>query len=422
MYNLCPVVGIDVAKEFSYYAILSPQGEPFTKTFKGFNDKEGLDFVLRKLKKVENAFHSKPAIVLESTGHYSQRIVHFFYNRGFKVFLINPLISHSIKSSLIRKVKTDKVDAEELARLYFIKPLKEVKLHNDYFLNLKVLSRTAVLLAEQRVNTINQFTAAVEQVMPTYPKIFSNIGSEASLALLAKYPSPHSLQQASKQDIIDIICSNSRRGLKYSEGKYEAIIKCVEDSKSIGIMLEAYFDVISVYVSNLQHIASKIKEIEKKIELLSADLPTITLLESIPGIGSKLAPIIAGEIGDIHRFHNAKQLVAYCGIDPSVKQSGNFTGTKNRITKRGSPFLRKALYIAASVVVRKGTRGKFVNPVLYEYYQRKIQSKANKQALGAIMNKLIRIIYSVLKNSKPFEIITPKEQEERYKRFSKSAA
>jgi transposase len=74
------------------------------------------------------------------------------------------------------------------------------------------------------------------------------------------------------------------------------------------------------------------------------------------------------------------------------------------------------------VVVRKGTRGKFVNPVLYEYYQRKIQSKANKQALGAIMNKLIRIIYSVLKNSKPFEIITPKEQEERYKRFSKSAA
>ncbi len=422
MYNLCPVVGIDVAKEFSYYAILSPQGEPFTKTFKGFNDKEGLDFVLRKLKKVENAFHSKPAIVLESTGHYSQRIVHFFYNRGFKVFLINPLISHSIKSSLIRKVKTDKVDAEELARLYFIKPLKEVKLHNDYFLNLKILSRTAVLLAEQRVNMMNQFTAAVEQVMPTYPKIFSNIASEASLALLAKYPSPHSLQQASKQDIIDIIGSASRRGLKYSEGKYEAIIKCVEDSKSIGIMLEAYFDVISVYVSNLQHITSKIKEIEKKIELLSADLPTITLLESIPGIGSKLAPIIAGEIGDIHRFHNAKQLVAYCGIDPSVKQSGNFTGTKNRITKRGSPFLRKALYIAASVVVRKGTKGKFVNPVLHEYYQQKIQSKANKQALGAIMNKLIRIIYSVLKNSKPFEMITPKEQEERYKQISKSVA
>ncbi|WP_169717679.1 IS110 family transposase ISCth8 [Sporomusa silvacetica DSM 10669] len=203
-----------MAKEFSYYAALSPQGEPFTKTFKGFNDKEGLEFVLRKLKKVENAFYSKPAIVLESTGHYSQRIVHFFCNRGFKVFLVNPLISHSIKSSLIRKVKTDKVDAEELARLYFIKTLKEVQLNNDYFLNLKVLSRTAVLLAEQRVNMINQFTAAVEQVMPTYPKIFSNIASETSLAILAKYSSPYSLKQAPKQEIIDIICSNSRRGLK----------------------------------------------------------------------------------------------------------------------------------------------------------------------------------------------------------------
>ncbi len=112
------------------------------------------------------------------------------------------------------------------------------------------------------------------------------------------------------------------------------------------------------------------------------------LLKTIPGIGENLAPIIAAEIGDIKRFKNAKQLKAYCGIDPSVRQSGNFTGTKNRLTKRGSPYIRRALYIAATVAIRKNPNGSCINSVLHDYYQGKITSKPKKQALGAIMNKL----------------------------------
>ncbi|WP_371363281.1 IS110 family transposase ISCth8 [Sporomusa rhizae] len=200
-----PVVGIDVAKSFCFYAILTPSGEQFMKSFKAFNDKDGLDFVLRQIKKVEHAFNRKPAIVLESTGHYSQRIVHFFCNRGFKVFLINPLISHSIKSSLIRKVKTDKVDAEELARLFFLRPLQEFAKQEDYCFSLKTLSRAAVLLSEQRVTMINQLTAAVEQVMPAYTRVFSNVASDTSLKLLIKYSSPHALQQAPKDEIVSLI-------------------------------------------------------------------------------------------------------------------------------------------------------------------------------------------------------------------------
>jgi transposase len=417
-----PVVGIDVAKSFCFYAVLSPNGEVFMKTFKALNDKDGFDFVLKQLKKVENAFNSKPAIVLESTGHYSQRIVHFFCNRGFKVFLVNPLVSHSIKSSLIRKVKTDKVDAEELARLFFLRPLREFARQDEYHFNLKALSRAAVLLSEQRVTMINQLTAAVEQVMPTYSKVFSNIASDTSLELLTKYPSPDGLQQAPKEDLINLIRTYSRRGLKYSQTKYEMLLNCAEESKSIGILLEGLYEVIRIYAVNLQHISEQIKQLEAKIDDLSIRIPAIALLATIPGIGKKLAHILASEIGDINRFKNAKQLIAYCGIDPAVNQSGNFSGTKNRITKRGSPFVRKALYIAATVVIRQGAEGSFVNPVLYTYYQHKTQTKPKKQALGAIMNKMVRIVYSVLKHGKPFELITPQEQEQRYKTTLKSAA
>jgi transposase len=129
-----------------------------------------------------------------------------------------------------------------------------------------------------------------------------------------------------------------------------------------------------------------------------------SLSATIPGIGAKIATVLAAEIGDIKRFQNYKQLVAYCGIDPRVFQSGNFTATKNKLTRRGSPFLRRGLYLAATVAIRKDSKGNMVNPVIYEYYQNKIQSKARKQALGAIMNKLTRIIFSVLKHQKAFEL------------------
>ena len=417
-----PIVGIDVAKSFCLYAVLSPTGDVFMKTFKAFTDKEGLDFALRQLKKVENAFNSKPAIVLESTGHYSQRIVHFFCNRGFKVFLVNPLVSHSIKSSLIRKVKTDKVDAEELARLFFLRPLREFARQDEQYFNLKALSRAALLLSEQRVTMVNQLTAAVEQVMPTYSRVFPNIASDTSLELLTRYPAPDQLQLAPKEDVIHVIQSYSRRGLGYSQTKYELLINCAEESKSIGILLAGLYEVIRIYAVNLQHMNAQIKQLENKIHDLSFQIPAIALLATIPGIGRKLAHILTSEIGDINRFKSAKQLIAYCGIDPSVKQSGNFSATKNRISKRGSPFARKALYIAASVVIRQSATGTFVNPVLHTYYQQKIQTKPKKQALGAVMNKIVRIVYSVLKNGTPFELITPQEQEKKYKNALKIVA
>jgi transposase len=149
---------------------------------------------------------------------------------------------------------------------------------------------------------------------------------------------------------------------------------------------------------------------------LSIDIPAVELLESIPGIGERLAPVFAAEIGDISRFKTAKQLIAYCGIDPSVKQSGSFTGTKNKFTKRGSPHLRYALYMAA-IVSLKHKSGNYNNRILYDYYERKIQSKAKKQAIGAVMNKLVRIIFSVLKNRRKYIPITPERQIEIHKHY-----
>lgn len=422
MQSNVPVVGIDVAKDFCCYAVLAPDSSVYLEPFNSNNDKEGLISVLQKLEKVERDFNTKPSLVLESTGHYSNRLVHFFLKNEFKVYLVNPLLSHSIKNSTVRKVKNDKVDALDLAKLFFIMDLKEYESSNDSMENLKILARAYSHLSEQRTLAINQFSAALEQVMPDYPKIFNNSASKTSLELLTRYPSPQSILDAPKEEIVSLIKLSSRKSLDYAQKKYCLLMSCVHDAFFLKVPFDAYSDALVSYVQNIIHLNNQLDILSHKIASLSIHVPEVDLLLSIPGIGKKLASVICGEIGSINRFKSAKQLVAYCGIDPSVKQSGKFVGSKNRLTKRGSPYIRKALYMAAIVSISKNPNGTFVNPVMHEYYNKKILSKSKKQALGAVMNKIARIIYSVLKNQRSFIMITPEEQIKMYKQNISIAA
>jgi len=400
-----PIVGIDVAKESSYYCILTSTGEVFLKPFEAKNDLQGLNYVLERLQKTEETFGIKPAIVLESTGHYSSRLVHTFTSHMYEVFLVNPIQSHCIKTAAIRKVKTDKVDCEDLARLYMLKDLTPVHIPSSDLADLKVLCRTLHELIKQKARTVSKLAASLEPIWPGFHLTFSNLSSKGALAILSNYPSPTSFLKADQEALIQSIAIVSRRNRCFAEKKYQILRKTAEEALLIGVPVRAYAVTVETWVVCLKQIIDLIDDLNTSIRSLSSNISDVALLQTIPGIGESLAPIIAGEIGGINRFHHAKQLVAYAGVDPSVRQSGKFVGTKNKLTKRGSPYLRWAIFIAATVSVRKDSRG-FLNPVIGEYYENKIKTKARKQALGAIMNKLLRIIFSVLKSRKPFQLRT----------------
>lgn len=216
MNTKCSVCGIDIGKDFSYYCVLDPSSQVYLKPFKANNDASGLKDAIRRLKKAEEALGTKPAIVLESTGHYSSRLVYFFIRNNFKVFLINPLQSHSIKNINIRKVKTDKIDCEEIARLFFILNLREYEMPNDEMANLKILTRSNYHLSQQRVQVVNQLRSEIDQVWPEFTKIFADIASKTVLSLLTAYPAPANLLAAPKKKIVALIMSNSRRGKNYA--------------------------------------------------------------------------------------------------------------------------------------------------------------------------------------------------------------
>lgn len=144
----------------------------------------------------------------------------------------------------------------------------------------------------------------------------------------------------------------------------------------------------------------QLTELEKVILELSQTLNEVQLLESIPGVGTKLATAIVSEIGDASQFRHPKQLVAYAGIDPSVFSSGKFVATQNKITKRGSKRLRRAMYLAVTCGLRRG-----INPGLREYYDRKkSEGKPHKVAVIACANKLLHHVYAMLKKGQPYTL------------------
>ena len=136
---------------------------------------------------------------------------------------------------------------------------------------------------------------------------------------------------------------------------------------------------------------------------------TIDLLDSITGIGFISAATLTAEFGDIASFKSAQALTAFSGLDASVRQSGSFKGSRNKISKRGSRLIRRALFHVATANIRSNKSKQPNNPYMQAFYQKKCQSKPKMVALVAVMHKLLFVIYAVIRDQKPFELRDPKE-------------
>jgi transposase len=416
--NVLPVAGIDVGKEFSEMAILSPTNKVCAR-MKIFHDSfKKVDKAIELLKKAEKDFANRPIVVMESTGHYHKILFHAFAEAGFEVVITNPLQTDSIKNLGIRKVKSDKVDARKVALLYCFQELKTTSIPNDTINCLKSLCRQYYKMTDQLTAYKNKLIGIVDQVMLNFTDVFKDVTSKTALALLERYPTPSHMLKGNREEIISLISETSRKGIKRATSKYELLIQKAKDFEPLSISSPANISLIQVNINMVRTLEKSISDIEDAILKLikddkEQDMPVLTLtlelLCSIPGIGLMTAATILAEVGDFSAFQKSNKLVAYFGIDPSVKQSGKFKGTQNKMSKRGSRFLRKVIYTSALACIRKKRNGELNNPVLYEYYQKKCISKPKKVALGAVMHKLVSIIFAVLRDKKPFELKTPEQ-------------
>ncbi len=416
--NFRPIAGIDVGKFFSEMAILSPSNEVIARMKIRHDSSTDVERAVELLKKTEKDFDSRPFVVMESTGHYHKILFHSLCKAGLEVSIINPIQTDSIKNIGIRKVKNDKVDARKIALLYRFQELKTTNIPDEDIECLRSLCRQYYKLSDELTAYKNRLMGIVDQLMLNFKDVFPNIFSKAALAVLEKYPTPAHILKANRNKLIALIQKNSRRSLKWATAKYELLISKAKEFAPLSISNSSNVAMLGVYISMIKTLEENLEKVLKAIrsliiEDMAKDMPmlalTLELLQSIPGIGLISAVTILAEIGDFSAFSKPGKLVAYFGIDPSVMQSGEFTGTQNKMSKRGSRLLRRVLFTIALANIRTKRDKTAYNPVLMEYYKNKCQSKPKKVALGAVMRKLVNYIFAVLRDRKPYELRSPQE-------------
>ena len=410
-----PTVGIDVSADFSYIAILAPSGETYRNSFRINHDLSGFKHLLNEIKKVEEEFNMKTAIFMEATGVYHLSLFQFLNKNFDNVFVINPLVTKCNKNVDIRKVKNDKKDALSIAK---IGKFLDIKLSQGTSLEiflLKSLVREYYKLTDTCSTFKKKLSADLRVVFPGYNTIFSNITSLSSLEILSNYPSPKAVLDAPKDNLVSILSSKSRKGLLWAEKIYSKLLNIATEAAIIGVPLSGLSIKIISNIQLIKAIECQIDSLLKEINDLinSSNFPSqikknIELVDSIPGIGELTAITLIAEIGDINGFIKPKHLVAFFGIDSSVNESGNFKGSQNKISKRGTRIGRRALYAVALASIRKDRNGVPINKVLLDYYQDNMNGKKPKVALGAIMHKIINYIFAVLRNQEPFQLRDPK--------------
>ena len=247
-----------------------------------------------------------------------------------------------------------------------------------------------------------------------YQNIFSNTCGLVSIKILKKYPTPQAVISAQKQDIIDILL-NSRKGLKWAEKKYTNLVEASKNARIVSLtspwLSVSITTSISIYEAINNEIAMLLKKIKSFIdsdEISVAFRKNILLLMSIPGIGYNTAITILAEIGGIDKFITPKQLVAFFGVDPAVNESGEFKGDGVKMSLRGTRFGRRALYAVALASIRIKRNGEATNQVLLKYYQENLKGKRVKVALVAVMHKLIKYLFAVLRNQEEYQVRDPK--------------
>jgi len=414
-------VGIDVGADFSYMSIALPNQQLLGKPIKiTHSNLSSLEYCVKAIKEAEEMYSLESRIFLESTGVYHYPLFCFLCDRGFNCYVINPIITKNNTNMNIRKVHNDKFDSKKAALLGLKPDIKTSVMPSDAVLNIRNLMREYYKLTDNRSGYINRLQGQLRMVFPQFIGVFSKITVNTSLALLDKYGSPENFIAADKNEIIGIIRKTARFGAAYAESKYTAIIEAAKAASVFGHSVPSNFTLIRLYIKFIREYDKEINAVLAAIDELLAEnadetfVKQVQLIQSIKGAGLLTAVTLMCEIGDFSVFKSPKQLFAYFGLDPAVKQSGKYIGNKVKMSKRGSPLARRAIHTIAVVSIGKTKHGVPHNSVLLDYYQTKCKSKPKMVALGAVMHKVCNIVFAILRDNKPFEIITPKEHNELY--------
>lgn len=384
-------LGIDIGKNTHVASLVDDKKKVIFKAFSFSNSIDGAESLILKLEDFKNELE----VGMEATGHYWLSLYSYLAQKNFTVRVINPIQTDGWRQGIeIRKRKTDIIDSLLIADLLRYGDFVETSLSNEDYLSLRNLSRFRSYLISSIGDLKRKTIALLDQVFPEYASSFSNIFGKTSKEILSNFSTPSDFEDINSNDLNTFLESVTRKN--YASKKIDELSKKASSSFGINFCLDSFSLQIKMLIEQISFIQNQVSDVENEIEVLLEKLNSP--ITTIPGIGSVNAATILGEIGDIKRFSNPSKLVAYAGLDASVSQSGEYESTYNHMSKRGSPYLRRALFQSA-------LRAEFCDPVFSDYYQKKIsEGKHHLVATNAVARKLCHTIFAVLTKNEPYQV------------------
>ena len=387
-------VGIDVSKDKHDCFIVSSEGEVLADAFIIPNTMDGFHYLLQRIRHC-TAPQDKIKVGLEATGHYSYNLLGFLLDNGLTTYVLNPLRTNLYRKSLsLRKTKTDRVDARTIASMLLsdagLKPYTDTAYHNE---ELKSLTRYRFDKVQERAKLKTSISRLVCILFPELEKLVPTLHMASVYALLSEFPSAHAIASVHLTRLTNLL-SESSHG-RY--GKDTAVIFREAARNSIGSDMPAKSLELKHTIKLIQELTSEIDEIEAEIKSIMDEINSPIL--TIPGISYNMGAMIIAEIGDFSRFDSADKILAYAGMSPSTYQSGQLDNCYSHMEKRGSRYLRYALYNATKYVCHwDESFGTYLA-------KKRAEGKHYNVAISHAAKKLVRTIYAMEKSKQSYNLV-----------------
>ncbi|WP_317854710.1 IS110 family transposase [Chakrabartyella piscis] len=384
-------VGIDVAKDKHDCFMTNSDGEILAKAFTVTNNRDGFDELYQRVESLSDDL-TKVKVGLEATGHYSYNILGYLLDKGLTTYTINPLHTNLYRKSLsLRKTKTDKVDAHTIATMLMsdvnLKSYSDTSYHNE---ELKSLTRYRFDKVKERAKLKTSISRLVTILFPELEKLVPTLHIASVYALLVEFPSAKAIADTHLTRLTHLleIASNGRYD------KNTAILFRNAARTSIGSHMPAKSLELKHTIQLIKVLDSEIAEIEVEIKAIVDEMQSPIL--TIPGISYRMGAMILAEIGDFSRFDSPDKILAYAGLSPSTYQSGQLESSHSKMEKRGSRYLRYALFNATIYVCHW-------DPTFNAYLAKKrAEGKHYYVAISHAAKKLVRVIYQLEKTREAY--------------------
>jgi len=401
------VAGIDIGSEFNAMGLMSKTGEIVGRYPKIYNSRKGFEYFKEAIEDTKRRYGLKTVLIgLEPTGHYWRKIAYFAKEQGYEVrFVRTTAVKHQREVDESSSAKTDIKDALTIANITREGKYIDTVIEDGILRQLRALAKTREKIQRWNTSSKHRLAAVLDDYFPELKVIFWSMKAKGLWAILERCPYPSDVLKLKIEDIAGIIAKSSRRKTKALE-KAKEVYKSAEQSIGLKYIGEGDKYRLKMSLDEIKRSESKLDEVGKQMKRLLEQIGYAEIIQSIPGIGVITTAVFLGELGDPKYFKGPKQIIKYAGYDPKENDSGKHVGRKI-ISKKGRWLLRKYLYFMGMRVIHR-------NKFFKEYYEKKLERRnrfgqviSKKEGICAVIIKLIKVIFALLRDNKRFTAEPP---------------